>query len=86
MTDYVATFERIGRHHEVEPMTFEDVTEPDELAALIHRRAARYLGSRFYEVWVNLNPGRGEQPHGGIVVGGMRPAGNFTIAEKGADA
>ena len=76
MTDYRVSFERVGRNHDVEPMRFEDVTEADELAALIHQRVRGLLGSRFYEVVVELDDGVGE-----IIVGGFRPAGRFTITE-----
>lgn len=78
---YAVAFERIGRHHNVEPMMFEDVTEPEELAALIHQRVRPHLGSKFYEVIVDL-----EEMEGRILAGGWRSAGTFTIKEEGADA
>lgn len=79
-TTYVVDFERVGRNHNVAPMTFEDVTEPEELAALIHHRVKGYLASRWFEVIVDLDEMRGH------IDAGMRPAGRFTITMRGADA
>jgi hypothetical protein len=75
---YEVTFERIGRHRDVEPMIFEDVTEPEELAALIYQRAGRFLMSRGYEVIVDLDEMTGS------IMAGMRPAGSFTIIRHGS--
>ena len=48
--NYRVTFERIGRDHDVEPMTFFEVSDGDELAALVYERGRRYLLSRGVEV------------------------------------
>lgn len=72
--NYIVKFDRVGRRRGVEPMTFEDVEHPDELAALIYERVRPMLASREVEVFVNLI-----QLTGRIVVGGMRAAGDFTI-------
>lgn len=72
--NYIITFNRIGRRRGVEPMTFEDVTDANELAGLVYHRVYPLLASREVEVFVNLM-----QLTGRIVVGGMRAAGEFTI-------
>lgn len=73
MTTYRVTHDRIGRNHNIKPMVFEDVTDPDELAALIFEKGKRHLMSRDVEVAVNLFDLTG------FWLAGMRPAGNFTI-------
>jgi len=79
-TNYRVTFERIGRNHDVEPMTFEEVDDADELAALVFQRSRRYLLSREVDVVVDL-----EEMTGRIYTG-FRPAGSFTIEEVQPDA
>lgn len=78
MTSYLVTFERIGRNHP-EPMQFEDVSDADELAALVYGRARKFLLSSGVDVTVDL-----EKMTGNIYTG-ARPAGHFTIKEL-ADA
>lgn len=75
MSTYRVTFERIGRNHNVEPMSFEDVNDPDELAALIYERGRRHLMSRGVDVTVDLGDMTGR------FYAGFRPAGDFTIEE-----
>jgi len=79
MATYTVTFDRVGRNHQVEPVTFEDVSDPDELAALIYERVKGKLASRGVEVLVNL------LNMTGWIAAGFHNAGNFTI-ELGADA
>lgn len=71
------TFDRVGRNHCVPDARFEEVTDAEELAALIHHRVRPHLGSRFYEVIVDL-----EAMEGRILAGGWRSAGTFTIKEE----
>lgn len=73
---YIITFNRVGRRRDIEPMTFEEVASPNELAALIFERVKTMLASREVEVLVNLL-----RMTGRIVVGGVRSAGEFTIKE-----
>lgn len=77
---YTVTFDRIGRNHNVAPMTFEDVSDPDELAGLIYERCKRYLMSRYFEVEVDLDELTGR------FYAGMRAAGSFTIAASGGES
>lgn len=54
MSAYRVGFERIGRTHNVPPLTCEADT-PDELAERVHRHARQYLASRDYDVDVLFN-------------------------------
>jgi hypothetical protein len=75
MATFRVTFDRIGRSRDVEPMTFENVSDPDELAALVYERARRHLASRGVEVHVDLDEMTGH------IYTGFHPAGSFTIEE-----
>lgn len=78
-TTYRVTFDRIGRNHSVPPLDIKRA-EPDAdyLADAIFSYARKHLGSREVETYVGLSED-GSQGEGGILVGGFRPAGNFTI-------
>jgi len=78
MTSYRCTFDRIGRHQDVEPLTAAADTA-DDLAEAIYRYARPKLASREIEVHVDLNPGTGGT--GVILIGGFRNGGEITIEE-----
>lgn len=70
--DYVATFDRIGRKHDVEPLPVTG--DADAIAEQVYRYARTKVGSRDVEVAVDLDEMRG------WVLCGMHPAGSFTLA------
>lgn len=72
MQTYHITFDRIGRNHNVAPM-IATVTDPDQLAAYIHKHARPHLRSRDYDVIVDMDKGTG------FIACGMHTGGEFTI-------
>lgn len=68
-------FERIGRNRSVAPLEVE-CTDADELAEHVWRYARQNLGSRFFDVIVNLEEGRGSIEMGRF--------GTFTVTEVAA--
>lgn len=76
MTTYTVHLDQVGREHDLDPVTFEDVTHANELAALVCQRVKPYLRSRFIDVYVDMEEMRGE-----IMVGGWRPVGRFRVEE-----
>lgn len=67
---YRVTFQRIGRHRDVQPLEVEAANGAD-LAHHIHGYASRFLGSKDYNVAVNGD-------HGSIEGGRF---GRFTVEE-----
>lgn len=57
MSGYVATFERIGRNHNVPPLTISGT--PDEMAGRVYRYSLGFLGSRDVMVSVDLEEMKG---------------------------
>lgn len=51
------TFERIGRHHSVEPLEVDNQLDADQVAEKVWRYARRFLASRDFEVNVDLASG-----------------------------
>lgn len=66
---------RIGRHHDVEPLT-AGANDADDLAKQIYDYARPRLGSRDVEVAVDL-----EQMNG-VILCGFRPGARFTIEQQ----
>lgn len=58
----IATFDRIGRNHYVPPLAVTGT--PDEIAEQVFRYARRYLGSKWYEVTVDLETMTGAIEYG----------------------
>lgn len=54
---YRVTFDRIGRNHNP-PLLETEAKDADDLAYAVHRHARPHLGSRDYEVDVNLETNR----------------------------
>lgn len=71
-TAYRVEFERVGRRRDIAPQTFT-AANPDDLAEQVWRFVGRYLGSRAYDVFVEIEDGRGSIEAGRF--------GTFTIAE-----
>lgn len=63
MTTYTVKFERVGRNHAVPDLTVE-AADVDELTEAAYRYAGRFLGSRSYEVVVNLEAMTGSVEYG----------------------
>lgn len=74
---YEVDFDRIGRKHEVKPLTVEADTA-DELAAVIFRYARPHLMSADVDVVVDLEKGCG------TIFAGFQTGGSFTITPKDA--
>jgi hypothetical protein len=74
MNAYTVTFARVGRNHSVAPLTVES-DDADDIAEQIHGYVRPHLGSRFPEVYVNLDLGTG------FVLAGMHNAGDFTVTK-----
>lgn len=55
---YVVTFERIGRRRDLPPITVEGA-DGDEIAEAVWRFANRHLGSKMFDVYVDLEAMRG---------------------------
>jgi hypothetical protein len=79
VTQYTVTFRRVGRNHDVAPLTTE-AGDADQLAEQIHRHARPHLRSRDIEVHVDLEQMRGQ------ILAGFNNGGDFTIAEGGDQA
>jgi hypothetical protein len=73
---YVATFERIGRRHDVPPLTV-DSADPDAIAEAVWAYARQFLGSRWFDVVVDLAELRGSIEFGRF--------GKFTLASSSPD-
>jgi hypothetical protein len=73
VTTYLVTFNRIGRNHDVAPLT-ATVDGPNHLAEVIHQYARPHLMSEDVEVDLDLDTGTGS------VVVGFRNGGTFTLA------
>lgn len=58
MKKYKVTFDRIGRRRDVPPAELTAETDAD-LADQIHIAASRYLLSREYDVYANIETGKG---------------------------
>ena len=56
---YTVTFERIGRNHNVPPLTVPGPASAQDIAEQVYRLARSYLISRDYEVTVDLAEGKG---------------------------
>lgn len=81
----VVTFDRIGRNHNVAPLTLDVQPGPqfaraERLIDAIYDYARPHLGSRDVSVEVGLADDGSLTGHGWICCG-MRNGGNFTIAE-----
>ena len=77
MPTYRCAFDRIGRNHNVQPLTatvLDDDLAGENLAEAVYHHARPHLGSSDVEVLVNL-----EEKRGLIRVGMFRPGGSFTI-------
>lgn len=72
---YTVEFERVGRNHDVPPLTVE-ADDADEIAYHIYTYARRFLASRDVEVVVNLDALRGSINYGRF--------GTFTLTAKAA--
>lgn len=72
---FVIEFDRIGRNHDV-PALHTEAADGEAIANAVYDHARPHLASREIEVFVNLDEKRGH-----ILVGGMRPGGNFTIRD-----
>jgi D-alanine-D-alanine ligase-like ATP-grasp enzyme len=72
--DYLVTFDRIGRNHGVAPLEVKAAGTANSIAHEVYGYARKYLASSEVEVIANLDEMRGK-----IIVGGFRPAGDFTI-------
>jgi hypothetical protein len=72
MSTYRVTFDRIGRNHNVKPLTVE-VDGPDHLASEIYHYAKPHLLSGFPDVVVDLEAGRGS------ILCGFNNGGTFTV-------
>lgn len=73
---YRVLFDRIGRDHDIAPLIARAATA-DELAEVIYRYARPHLRSTHVDVSVDL-----DQMRGAVVVGGVRPGGDFTIEHE----
>jgi hypothetical protein len=71
---YQVTFDRIGRNHDVAPLTAE-AGDAGQLAEVIYRYARPHLVSRDIEVSVDLGAGKG------YVFAGIQTGATFTITE-----
>jgi hypothetical protein len=79
---YRVTFERIGRHHDVAPLTATVTCRPDDqadkLAEAVWRYARKYLASRDVETQVDLPTA--EKPTGAVMIFcGFRTGGTGTV-------
>ncbi len=72
-TAYVATFDRIGRNHNVAPLTVTG--NADAIAEQVWRYARTKLGSRDIEVSIDLDALTGR------IFAGVRNAGSLTLSE-----
>lgn len=77
MSALLITFDRIGRTHDVPPLTVH-ATDPNKIAEAIYEYARPHLLSRDVDVWVDL-----AEQRGGITCG-FRTGGSFTIADQAA--
>ena len=74
MSSYLASFDRIGRKHDVAPLAVAGTER--EIEAQILRYARPRLGSQDVDVMVMVDAGGG---CGVIYVGGVRNAGRITL-------
>lgn len=73
---YTATFDRIGRNHDVPPLTVTG--DADAIAEQVWRYARTKLGSRDVEVAIDLEGLTGR------IFAGMRNAGSLSLSEATA--
>lgn len=73
-SDWLVTFEHIGRVHVVAPLRVPS-SDPDTIAQAIHNYAGRFLNSRDYEVTVDL------ETRTGRIFATFRTVGKFTLQE-----
>jgi len=78
MTAYTATFDRIGRRHDVAPL--EVAGSADDIAEQIYRYARRFLASRDIEVATDL------EALSGTIFAGFHIGGSFTLAPSSPPA
>jgi hypothetical protein len=71
-TAYLATFDRIGRNHDVAPLAVTG--DADAIAEQVWRYARTRLGSRDVEVSIDL------EARAGRIFAGMRNAGSLTLS------
>lgn len=62
-SEYVVTFDRIGRNHNVPPLTVKE-SDPDNIAAAVFKVARKYCASSWFEVIVNLEDNTGSIEYG----------------------
>ncbi|WP_293783599.1 hypothetical protein [uncultured Aeromicrobium sp.] len=75
-TEYLVSFERVGRRHDVAPLKVS-ASDVFDLAEKIYRYVRPMLASREIEV---VTPDEGK---GSILAGGFRNAGGFTVTKGG---
>lgn len=75
MKTYTVTFDRIGRNHDVRPLTI-GADDEAELAEAVYRYARPHLRSRDVEVVVDLEVGKGN------IFAGFNNGGTFSVAES----
>ena len=81
----VVTFDRIGRNHNVAPLTLDVPVGPllaraDYIAEKIYAHARPHLGSRYVDVEVGLSDSGELNGHGWIICG-VRDGGTFNLVE-----
>lgn len=72
MSSFLATFDRIGRNHDVPALNIAGTAA--EIAEQVYRYAKPRLASHEIEVMIDL-----EEMRGMIIVGGFRPAGGIAL-------
>jgi hypothetical protein len=72
---YRVTFARIGRSHDVPPLEV-DARDAETLGAAIYKYGRKHLGSRYVDVEVDMENGRGE------FFCGIRSGGTFSFGPR----
>lgn len=72
---YRVTFDRIGRTHLVPPLDVE-AENSEALAAAIYKYGRRFLGSRYVDIEVDMECGKG------MFICGMRSGGTFAFGPR----
>lgn len=80
MSVYVCAFERVGRNRSVPDLPVETATDypGDEIAEAVYRYSRRFLGSKWFDVTVDLEAGTGSIEAGRF--------GRFSVAVEGEPA